>query len=105
MHSLRAYFNYIKLFCFFQRVLQHKEESALLRAYIAEWGKFFTQCDYLPKPFTQLEANLMGKLHSSMPKKSQAPDESLVRKVIFLKDIKKNCMFSIVISIFKKKQL
>ncbi|KAI8791819.1 cullin-5 [Biomphalaria glabrata] len=64
------------------RVLQHKEESALLRAYIAEWGKFFTQCDYLPKPFTQLEANLMGKLHSSMPKKSQAPDESLVRKLM-----------------------
>lgn len=64
-----------------QRVLTHKDESALLRAYIAEWGKFFTQCNYLPKPFNQLEANLLGKLHSSMPKKTQSGEESLVRKV------------------------
>jgi len=64
------------------RVLQQKEESALLRAYIAEWGKFFTQCEYLPRPFNQLEANLMGKLHSSMPKKQQSQEESLVRKLM-----------------------
>ncbi|XP_041351590.1 cullin-5-like isoform X1 [Gigantopelta aegis] len=64
------------------RVLQHKEDSALLRAYIAEWGKFFTQCNYLPSPFNQLEANLLGKLHSSMPKKQQGGDESLVRKLM-----------------------
>ena len=38
-----------------QRVLQHKEESALLKAYIAEWTKYFTQCDYLPKPFQAME--------------------------------------------------
>ena len=56
----------------------------MLRAYIAEWGKFFTQCEYLPRPFNQLEANLMGKLHSSMPKKQQSQEESLVRKVPIL---------------------
>ncbi|KAL8606036.1 Cullin-5 [Nucella lapillus] len=65
-----------------RRVLTHKDESALLRAYIAEWGKFFTQCSYLPKPFNQLEANLMGKLHSSMPKKTQTGEESMVRKLM-----------------------
>ena len=38
-----------------QRVLQHKEESALLKAYISEWTKYFTQCDHLPKPFQAME--------------------------------------------------
>ncbi|XP_076445369.1 cullin-5-like isoform X2 [Babylonia areolata] len=65
-----------------RKVQTHKDESALLRAYIAEWGKFFTQCGYLPKPFNQLEANLLGKLHSSMPKKTQTGEESLVRKLM-----------------------
>ncbi|KAK6185168.1 hypothetical protein SNE40_007460 [Patella caerulea] len=62
------------------RVLQHKDDSALLiRAYIAEWGKFFTQCNYLPMPFNQLEANISGKLHNSTQKKDQ---DSLVRKLM-----------------------
>jgi len=61
-------------------VLQHHEDSALLKAYIAEWGKFFTQCDYLPKPFMQLVTSLAGKPHGSMQKKTQG-EESLVRKV------------------------
>lgn len=38
-----------------KRVLQHREESALLKAYISEWTKYFTQCDYLPKPFQAME--------------------------------------------------
>ncbi|XP_064604567.1 cullin-5-like isoform X2 [Liolophura sinensis] len=63
------------------RVLQHQEDSALLKAYIAEWSKFFTQCDYLPKPFGQLETSLTGKAHSSMQKKSQGED-SIVRKLM-----------------------
>lgn len=63
------------------RVLQHQEDSALLKAYIAEWGKFFTQCGYLPKPFCQLEASLAGKAHNTMPKKSQG-EESIVRKMM-----------------------
>ena len=38
-----------------QRVLQHDEESALLKAYITEWTKYFTQCNYLPLPFQAME--------------------------------------------------
>ncbi|ELT89017.1 hypothetical protein CAPTEDRAFT_219953 [Capitella teleta] len=63
------------------RVLSHEEDSALLKAYIAEWGKFFTQCDYLPKPFGQLETTLTGKAHSTMQKKNQG-EESIVRKLM-----------------------
>lgn len=33
------------------RVLAQRQEEALLKAYIAEWRKFFTQCNYLPTPF------------------------------------------------------
>ena len=46
-----------------ERVLQHKEESALLQAYIAEWRKFFEQCGYLPLPFQSIEVkNSAGKV-------------------------------------------
>jgi cullin-5 len=62
-----------------QRVLSHHEDQALLKAYIAEWRKFFTQCDYLPTPFRQLESSLAGKT-VSVQKKAQN-DESIVRKV------------------------
>lgn len=64
-----------------QRVLQHQEDSSLLKAYIAEWGKFFTQCDYLPKPFMQLVTSLAGKPHGSVQQKKTQGEESLVRKV------------------------
>ncbi|XP_034940413.1 cullin-5 isoform X2 [Chelonus insularis] len=64
-----------------QRVLAHQEEQALLKAYIAEWRKFFTQCNYLPTPFRQLENSLAGKTGSNGPKKTQ-PEESLVRKMM-----------------------
>ncbi|CAG2254962.1 cullin-5-like [Mytilus edulis] len=63
------------------RVLKNQEDSALLKAYIAEWGKFFTQCDYLPKPFMQLVTSLSGKPHGSVPKKTPG-EESLVRKLM-----------------------
>lgn len=36
-------------------MLLHKEESALLKAYISEWTKYFSQCDHLPKPFQAME--------------------------------------------------
>lgn len=62
----------------FQRVLSHQDDTALLKAYIVEWRKFFTQCDILPKPFCQLEITLMGKQGSN--KKSNVED-SIVRKV------------------------
>lgn len=61
-----------------QRVLAHQEEQALLKAYITEWRKFFTQCNYLPTPFRQLETALAGKTNTQ--KRNQA-DESIVRKV------------------------
>ena len=62
-----------------QRVLSHQDDTALLKAYIVEWRKFFTQCDILPKPFCQLEITLMGKQGSN--KKSNVED-SIVRKVM-----------------------
>lgn len=64
-----------------QRVLAHQEEQALLKAYIAEWRKFFTQCNYVPSPFRQLETSLSGKLGSNIPKKNHC-DESIVRKLM-----------------------
>lgn len=69
------------------RVLAQREEQALLKAYIAEWRKFFTQCNYLPTPFKQLENSLQGKstaasnLQASSSKKGQM-DESIVRKLM-----------------------
>ena len=41
-----------------KRVLVAGEEQALLKAYIVEWRKFFTQSSYLPLPFRQLETSL-----------------------------------------------
>ncbi|XP_065837404.1 cullin-5-like [Oscarella lobularis] len=34
-----------------RRVMMNEDDSTLLKAYIAEWTRFFTQTDYLPKPF------------------------------------------------------
>ncbi|CAK9819843.1 CUL5 [Anthophora plagiata] len=63
-----------------QRILAHQEEQALLKAYIAEWRKFFAQCNYLPTPFRQLETSLGGKAPSCVPKKNQ-PDD-IIRKLM-----------------------
>ena len=35
--------------------MEQEEDSALLKAYIAEWSKYFTQCSFLPMPFQALE--------------------------------------------------
>ena len=64
-----------------ERVLSHQEEQALLKAYIAEWRKFFTQCNYLPMPFGQLETALQGKTSGPVSKKT-SNDESVVRKLM-----------------------
>ena len=64
-----------------ERVLSHQEEQALLKAYIAEWRKFFTQCNYLPMPFGQLETALQGKTSGPVSKKTSS-DESVVRKLM-----------------------
>ena len=64
-----------------ERVLSHMEDQALLKAYIAEWRKFFTQCGYLPMPFGQLETALQGKTTTSVQKGRPAED-SVVRKLM-----------------------
>nr|XP_023016172.1 cullin-5 [Leptinotarsa decemlineata] len=70
------------------RVLAHRQEEALLKAYIAEWKKFFTQCNYLPTPFRQLESSLQGKPTTSSSNvqnntnKKSLGDESMVRKLM-----------------------
>uniref|UniRef100_A0A671LSJ7 Cullin-5 n=1 Tax=Sinocyclocheilus anshuiensis TaxID=1608454 RepID=A0A671LSJ7_9TELE len=61
------------------RVLSHQDDTALLKAYIVEWRKFFTQCDILPKPFCKLEITLLGNQGSN--KKSNVED-SIVRKLM-----------------------
>eukprot|EP00095_Tigriopus_kingsejongensis_P002852 maker-scaffold442_size170051-snap-gene-0.30 protein:Tk02852 transcript:maker-scaffold442_size170051-snap-gene-0.30-mRNA-1 annotation:"Cullin-5" len=65
-----------------ERVLAHQEDQALLKAYIAEWRKFFTQCGYLPKPFGQLETALQGKTTTSVQKGKPTEDHSVVRKLM-----------------------
>jgi len=60
--------------------MAHQEDQALLKAYITEWRKFFTQCNYLPTPFRQLENSLAGK-SSFCLKKCNADKDSVVRKV------------------------
>lgn len=70
-------------------VLAQREDEALLKAYIAEWRKFFTQCNYLPTPFRQLETSLQGKSTSSSSTNVQnssgkkcPTEESIVRKLM-----------------------
>nr|CAI5824989.1 unnamed protein product [Callosobruchus analis] len=70
------------------RVLMHRQEEALLKAYITEWRKFFTQCNYLPTPFRQLESSLQGKsttncstVQNNSGKKGPT-EESIVRKLM-----------------------
>ena len=64
-------------------VMSHQEDQALLKAYISSWRRFFVQCNYLPLPFIQLEANLLNKSSSSSSssKKGQN-EESIVRKMM-----------------------
>lgn len=57
--------------------MTHQEDQALLKAYITEWRKFFTQCNYLPTPFRQLENTLAGKSSSA----KRVEKDSIVRKV------------------------
>ncbi|XP_041463342.1 cullin-5-like isoform X2 [Lytechinus variegatus] len=65
-----------------QRVLHDQDESALLKAYIREWGKYFTQCDFLPMPFKPLET-ATGKVSGALQKKAnQQNEDSTVRKLM-----------------------
>ncbi|XP_074625067.1 cullin-5-like [Acropora palmata] len=64
-----------------ERVLKHEDNSTLLRSYISEWSKFFTQCSYLPKPFNTLESNLQGKAGGGSIKRPQN-EQSTVQKLM-----------------------
>lgn len=63
------------------RVMSHMDDIALLNAYIAEWQKFFSQCDFLPLPFHQLETSLQGKTGTSVTKRVDGP-ASVVRAMM-----------------------
>lgn len=71
-----------------KRVQVQREEQALLKTYIIEWRKFFTQSSYLPLPFQKLETSLQGKsstsnhTSSSNPQKKAISEESIVRKLM-----------------------
>lgn len=73
--------------------MEHQEDQALLKAYITEWRKFFTQCNYLPTPFRQLENSLAGKAANS--KKGHPDKDSVVRKVKLLYIYSMNIVFQI----------
>uniref|UniRef100_A0A1A9WJC8 Cullin-5 n=1 Tax=Glossina brevipalpis TaxID=37001 RepID=A0A1A9WJC8_9MUSC len=48
-----------------RKVQNQRGEQALLMTYIVEWRKFFTQSNYLPLPFRQLEHSFQSKVPSS----------------------------------------
>lgn len=67
--------------------MAQREEQALLKAYIVEWRKFFTQSSYLPLPFKQLETAIQGKgtssnHNSTNSQKKTGSEESIVRKLM-----------------------
>lgn len=81
------------------RVLAQHENQALLKAYIVEWRKFFTQSSHLPKPFHKLENAILNKPSSgsqsntsgdrnstsnsgSSSQKKSVTEESLVLKLM-----------------------
>lgn len=75
------------------RVMAHQEDQALLKAYITEWNKFLSQCNYLPLPFGQLEVALINKQGASNNASTRKPaDESIVRKLML--DSWNNSIFS-----------
>lgn len=64
-----------------QRVMQHQDDSALLRSYRYEWERFFAQCNYLPLPFQTLETAMRKDKASQNLHKKNKSEDSLVRNV------------------------
>ncbi|KAJ6636607.1 Cullin-5 [Pseudolycoriella hygida] len=69
------------------KVLAQREEQALLKTYITEWRKFFTQSGYLPLPFRQLECCLghntsLNYNFANSGQRKTEQDEGLVRKLM-----------------------
>ncbi|PIK56997.1 putative cullin-5 [Apostichopus japonicus] len=66
-----------------EKVVHDQDENALLRAYIREWSKYFTQSTYLPMPFNALEKMLVSSKDSTnnqQKKTSKVEEDSEVRK-------------------------
>lgn len=80
-----------------ERVMNQRQQEALLKTYIVEWRKFFAQCNYLPTPFRQLETSLIGKttggnnIQGTTVKKITT-ESSIVRKMML--DCWNDCIFS-----------
>ncbi|XP_035225373.1 cullin-5-like, partial [Stegodyphus dumicola] len=62
------------------KVLRHQEDQALLKAYVAEWTKFYTQCDYFPLPLAQLELIMVGSTSIIKKWKKDGPIRKLLLK-------------------------
>lgn len=56
-------------------IMAQREEQALINAYIVEWRRFFTQSNYLPSPFRQLEC-ILRISSSSSSNNSQGPSNN-----------------------------
>ncbi|VDM96638.1 unnamed protein product [Thelazia callipaeda] len=61
-------------------IMQQEEESAVLRVYILEWNKFYSQTEYLPKPFIYIteQKNLMMKTKKGYVKQASTLISSIM---------------------------
>ncbi|MFH4983136.1 hypothetical protein AB6A40_009845 [Gnathostoma spinigerum] len=61
-----------------QRIRRHEEESAILRAYIAEWSKYFVLTEFLPKPFSYIVETYSGALSANRINRTPKPAIAVV---------------------------
>lgn len=62
-------------------VMREDDNSVLLKTYIQEWSKFFSQCQYIAQPFRSLEVHT-GKNNSSGKKLTPVSDSSSIKKLM-----------------------
>ncbi|GIY78425.1 hypothetical protein CDAR_272011 [Caerostris darwini] len=71
---------------FLQQVMSNvfadQEDQALLKAYTAEWRKFFTQCTYLPVPFSEIEISLGVKTAYNVKKNTKQGEKDIRRMML-----------------------
>uniref|UniRef100_A0A0N5AXF5 Cullin-5 n=1 Tax=Syphacia muris TaxID=451379 RepID=A0A0N5AXF5_9BILA len=65
-----------------ERIQCHHEENAMLRAYIDEWQKFFSQTEHLPKPFSFIYSSHSN--HSSLSRPNRNKNHSSEVTMIML---------------------
>ncbi|RNA29773.1 cullin-5 [Brachionus plicatilis] len=90
--------NIVDFICSIQdQIKRHEDDQALLRAYIGAWSKFLDQSNYLPHPFSSMEAT-NAKSNSSMNSLSQRKTpESHVRKLML------DAWYSSIFSLIKQR--